>query len=292
MNSSTTSHEVLSSGVDWITATTKPEEQHYNEWYVRGQELVHSFVKRGDVVRPKYKQGYGGFGAGSAFFGQREDSAMLELTSSDARQYFNVVYRDGLHFTRLDLQVTVRYTPFDATLAHQVLDDAEKANESLPEQRQRKLHIASDRKGGDTAYIGAPSSPQRGRVYNKYAESKEECWKDCWRWEVQLRNDFATKAAFYIGDVPTYTDVRIMAFVYSWYEKRGCKPPWVPGEIVSTIVDVQTDKTDLAKSEQWLYNQVRPTVTRLRQAGYEKAALRALGFANDEDTTYEHGSGI
>lgn len=145
--------------------------------------------------------------------------------------------------------------------------------------------------GGYTLYIGAPSSDQMGRLYNKAAESKAEEYENCWRWEVQLRNREATRAAVYLAE--ECRDVRqgVLATVSDWFTRRGCAPSFAAGEIVACDFTEPAPKSDAQRSLQWLQTQVRPTVARLVQEGYTTQTLHALGLAQSE-TELIDGAGI
>jgi len=66
---------------------------------------------------------------------------------------------------------------------------------------------------GITVYVGAPSSRQRLRIYDKGLESNGEL--DCVRWELQARAEAAETLVRQLaaGDWPTVIRARLMAFI-------------------------------------------------------------------------------
>ena len=93
--------------------------------------------------------------------------------------------------------------------------------------------VGSEQMTGITVYVGAPSSRQRLRIYDKGLESDGEL--DCVRWEVQARKQAAETLVqqLAVGDWPTVIRARLMAFIdfrdvdsHGDVEKRVRLPWW------------------------------------------------------------------
>jgi DNA relaxase NicK len=121
-------------------------------------------------------------------------------------------------------------------------------------------------------------SEQFARIYNKDAQSKEERYKNVWRYEVQLKNVLATKTA-QIFAITEYTQAQQAAvFVRQWLERRSVSAPW-RAENERTALPIDTpNPSDVESRLKWLTEQVRPTIQRLHKLGLDDIILVALGI--------------
>lgn len=250
----------------------------YQRWRNSAFDALRLVVDDGNLPKPMVALGYVGLSAGGAFAGENGERGMLRVTSSWAGRVFRSVYHQTAHYSRLDLQVTLWGVKGGDKHGAQQRRAADRFNNALPKFKQRKVHIREGNDGGYTLYIGAPTSEQKGRVYNKGAEDKTGYYHDAWRYEVELHNDAADRAAHYLASLPTDIAPAVVASVVRWFGERGVTVPIAPEDVPSAIVPTQRPRTDIERSIAWLREQVQPTVRRLRQLGLEDQVLDALGL--------------
>lgn len=272
---------IAETGIDWLTATV---ERNSSEWgYVTGKaerELL-QHKSEGNILKEGTMYGYSGFRAGANFMGHKDDRTLIQFTSGRAALAFERTYSEALHYSRLDIQATVRYDQSYLDIANYAYTHAEAANGALPPARRRKLQIIENNDGGSTCYIGSRNSEQFARIYNKDAESGLDHYKDCWRFEIVLRNELATKAAKSFFWLDERREVAMQQFVHDWLSQRGVTNAYpAPGEVV-VMPTVQISKSDNQRKLEWLASQVAPTVRHLITSGLGDRMLIALGLPGE-----------
>jgi len=181
-----------------------------------------------------------------------------------------------MHISRVDLQVSVKFDVMPPSIAKKGYKDANHSNNDLPPSRRRKIHIIIGSDGGDTLYVGSPSSEQRGRLYNKEVQSQDPLYERTWRYEVVYKNAYATDVCDKVykrGDDPA---AYISALVALWYEARGVEAPWVFNNLIASLPLIKTLPSDVEASLKWLAEQVAPTIRRLCEQGYRDTILAML----------------
>lgn len=276
---------VTESAVDWITATG------HGKFGVRAlQTMADAFVDaeqaRGNVVRDFDLYGYRGNHCGRCSYGRMGDRFLLQLSAELAADYALSVLPVAGRVTRLDLQVTARLSPVAgdvAALAYQARPTSRVGRYAMP-----RYTLYQNDGGGETLYVGSPSSASRGRCYNKHAESGLEHYAGCWRWEVQLRETWAIQAAGllpYSDDIPAL----VLGYVHGWFRDRGAPPPF--GITVPYHPEVPPRaKTDTDRKLLWLRRAVRPSCEFLCDNGMTEEALDALGLTWLLDATSVPGA--
>jgi len=136
---------------------------------------------------------------------------------------------------------------------------------------------------GDTLYVGAPASDQRGRLYDKQRESDEPGWAGCWRYEVQYRRGAALSALRAVSSVPSEAQT-VAALVHDWFERRGCDPRFRP-DVAAELVTPTRKPADDERWLTWVRRCVQPTARRLvERYGWRFIAEACVGrIATVED---------
>lgn len=218
--------------------------------------------------------GYDGFHIGQVTYGRRSDSELLQLSGSASALYFESLMELQAKVTRLDLQVTVK---LDRQTLRPELDGFRSASAFKGRNgRPMRATLTQSNAGGATCYVGSPASNQRGRLYDKYAESGEEKYRNAHRYEVQLRAENADYVAKHLSKVPDKRTF-IVSYVWQWFTDRGIVPEFMPA-ITEPLPPLKRPLTDLTRTLEWLHNAVRPTVHRLVDAGNGNELLEALGL--------------
>lgn len=265
-------------GVDWITATLPKEAHYHQKWLSGAYELLELVGNEGNVLEPRSNQGYAGVGAGASFVGSRDDSSMAVFSSHSAHIAYRNLWRPDVHISRLDLQVTVKYSKMPVTIARRAYKDAITANNILPEGRKRNIRIIVGTSGGDTLYIGSPTSDQLGCLYNKDVESHSSEYKSSWRYEVRLKNDRATSAYHALVERPERANNFISAYVSNWYANRGVEVPWDTDGDIELPSSPRALPTDDEARLNWLRTQVAPAIRALQGRVSRDTILEALGL--------------
>lgn len=267
-------------GIDWLACSYPADAAQDAALWAETMIFAEDLSKRGETVREGSLLGYRGVYAGKLFVGQRDDGMFIRASGPLAMEAFERLYVYGLHVSRLDLQVTVWFTPSEENTGIRAERLASLYNERLPLARQRKLTTYETNQGGYTLYIGSRTSDHYCRLYNKFAESKEELYRGAWRFEVELHNASATKCCEALIDHEGAIKAPILATVREYYKERGVELPWAYSAEAPLSFAVDRAMTDDETSIRWLTNQVRPTVARLIKKGYTTDVLEALDLAH------------
>jgi len=276
---------IAESQVDWLTITTRPGPES-ESLQMLGDQMLLTQADLGNERIPWSWRGYCGERAGAVLLGTRDDSSLLTVSGHHAASYIQRVWKVGHHVTRLDLQVTYRFHEHHANVAAGLY--AERVVPIDDTTFASSYTLLTNSKGGQTLYVGAPSSDQRGRVYDKAAESQSDSYRNCWRYEVQLRGDPARFAAEALADAQwnarTCSDL-----VWSWYTRRHVRVPWTSDTPLNITIPAP-GQTDADKKIAWLALQVGPAVAWLARHGDLERAISVLGIDRLREIALEHSS--
>lgn len=264
-------------GIDWLSCTLAEEASGVGRWAAECIDIIAKVGDDGHTVQPFGLNGYKGVLSGGCFYGKREDGRYLQLSGSYAQRFYRLIARSDLNISRLDLAVTVKFRTMPIDLGRQAYDAAIEADRSVQSSRRRKIWYMSGSDGGYTLYIGAPSSDQRARIYNKEVQSDVSEYAKCWRYEVVLRNKLATQQFDSLSTASeVYTPIIVSSVCWSWFLVRGVAVPWT-NDTEAAILPIQVQATsDAEKKLSWLTKQVRPAVKWLIEHGYKERVFNAL----------------
>jgi len=200
-----------------------------------------------------------------------------------AGKYANDAYKmldhPKVHISRIDLQITVQYNIELVKEGRYQYARAIRHNKDLPEYRRRKIHLYAGSDGGDTVYLGSPSSDTRGRLYNKDKQSGDKAYERAWRYEVVYRNANAASVYRYINTTDNEVSAVILSEVLDWYSKRGVIVLDVAFHGGHTIELPKPPSTDVERKLRWIRNQVIPTIRKLAELGYAEELMTAIAEA-------------
>lgn len=240
--------------------------------------------QRGNKVKPWRLLGYEGAHCGRVSYGQRdENSTILDLSGDGAKQYLAPALSLADAVTRLDLAVTWCSTPPDPYLGPNAHTLACQWWER--DRRRAKPSTTNDAAGGYTFYLGARTSENFLRVYNKEAESiasqdkaSAERYAGCWRYELEVKGPLAQNLAQTVDDQQDQASY-IQNYLYTFCDQHGI-PPAFPQLGKQALLPGFRRRSDDDVSIRHLGRNVRPTLSRLIEHGREKDALAALGLAS------------
>ena len=179
-------------GVDWVSATLIREALDDQVWLADSLHALYDVQALGNTIKRRSLLGFDGWESGGCFVGSNDDMHYAQFAGKYVNDAYTYIDHPKVHVSRIDLQLTVQY---DIELLKEGKYQYARAihhNKSLPEYRQRKIHLFAGSDGGDTVYVGAPSSATRGRIYNKAKQSGETAYERSWRYEVVYRNEHAS----------------------------------------------------------------------------------------------------
>lgn len=275
--------EELTSGIDWISCTLGKHESGYQQWRGDALHALQQVAREGNEIIPRKLLGFEGISSGNCFVGENDTLGFAQFSGEKADFAIDYVLAPKVNVSRLDVQLTVKTTVAIPNEGKRCYRAAMDSNKRLHEGRRRKIWIIIGSDGGDTMYIGSPSSDQRGRIYNKEVQSEDIHYTRCWRYEVVLRNELSTEL---VASVPHDHFERAeycMAFVLDWLAKRGVSiPNLVAGGATAQPIK-RTRPSDIERKLRWLREQVRPSIRLLGELGYLGSARLALGLDLEEE---------
>lgn len=272
----------LETGIDWFSATLAAGHNLSGQTYAAAMDFLTHQQEQGNTAKEATLLGYKGVICGKCFVGEREDGILCRSTGGISTDFYEAVYHPDMHVSRLDLQVSVWIDTASSHLGRQARLDAAYWRATHPKEARRKITAIDDEDGGYTLYIGSKSSEHFCRLYDKGAESRQEYYEGCWRYEVELHNDAATQVAHFILENSLQLETVVGSTVRTYYTQRGVALPWYTQEEMNALRPVAVLQSDDSRSLRWLAAQVRPTVARLRSRGYTSSVLEALGLDTPE----------
>jgi hypothetical protein len=243
-------------GVDWLTVTAKGSDARLGLG-VCARRRARVISQEGNMVQPWTFSGYQGFRTRGLQWGERPDSTIVRLSSDEARWNWWEFYELSENVTRVDWQVTHRtaLSPFKRVLAHH--------RQARKYWRKRRdgptITMITDDRQGATLYLGKRSSRLLLRCYNKHAESMDQRYEGCVRYEVEMKGELGKfmmlKLSSGIDPLPG-----IISQVHQMFHERGVVPEFAK-EVLPFACEWSRKATDADRKRQWLRNQVQPTVS-------------------------------
>lgn len=283
MDTHPTGTNVLQTGVDWITATTPADGR---EWplLLAADAILAQEERDGHELERARWQGYDLKCCGGAWAGAREDSALVRLSGETAGAHWWHLVRHAKKITRLDLAVTVRPVPADPRLAAKHLRQVLRWRKGRAQPFKVNYHGTPE--GIQTIYLGSRTSATYGRIYDKWAESEEDRWRDSWRYEVECKDAVATRLARVLVGEPD-RDWPVRVYVYDWFTKHGCRP-WFPRPGGDVHAPSAREATEDDRTMRWWDEQVATVYARLAPKFGTRRMLSALGasWVEDVETVY------
>lgn len=265
-------------GVDWITATMKPDCNALQQFIYEMNTCLLDIKEDGNVVKRSGLQGYRGLGVDHNFVGHSDQGTLVQFTGRFADVVWPHLIGYPLHIARVDLASTVTYRVMPEGVEEVFYDSSVVAAGSLPPTRRRQVSRFSNNTGGTTVYIGSPSSEQRGRVYNKERQSKDPVYLNSWRYEVVFRNEPATRwFSILSASGPMYRPL-VASIVADWFTRRGVDCTHWNDVNLEVRPPPVTRLSDVESKLLWLEKQVRPAVQWLISNGHQEHIAAALGL--------------
>lgn len=249
---------VVSAGCDYLTLTST------NHHTIRRMGNFFDRVAADDKAlgyerKKAYLLGFYGYRTRHAFYGEHEGRWMYQVSGAAAQPAVLLVDEED-NCTRIDLQVTVRLPPGNV---QKWLDAAEAIADAAQAGRGVRAEVSAihKRHGNETVYIGKPASDVRIRLYDKFAESKKEEYKECVRLEVQLRNRVSKTIWKQLAraEHPMATSIGMLCYLLN---RRGISTDWIDLPW-SYVRPVSVERTKEEATVGWWDTQVAPSIRRI-----------------------------
>lgn len=269
--------EIISVGVDYITATAK--DRHSRTGFeILGRRLLEEEKAAGNETASFRLHELEGIRCGAVEYATSYWWDMLRLSSHLASDHWTTVAQRATNVSRLDLQVTLRLTP-----THENFPEAvERALRRFKREKNTRLEIELRRNDvkGKTLYSGSRKSDRFARLYDKGRESKLPELSGCWRVEQQIQNALAWRYAQALVLTPEPSHA-IYGELERYYRERGAALVPSSDRIPLELTQIPRKSAgELERTLNWLESQVAPAVARQRAAGNLDQVLRALGLSD------------
>jgi Replication initiation factor len=250
--------KLVDAGIDYIRVTS--------EVFTRQQQMFlfyHTIAMRDMVLGYEQKPG-GAFGfvgkkTRHALWGVKKTWAMVQASGSAAKTALRIAL-PGTQSSRLDVQATFRIDQGTVGMAIRNAYEAACAH-VRPKARPLKVVLIEERHAAQTCYIGSRASDIFIRIYDKYEESGKEEFKDCIRFEVELKGR-ASKAVWKKLVYDGWGVGDLLSLLFELLQERGVDVPCKDFDAHDIIV-LKREKTTLESTLAWLSTQVSPTVRKL-----------------------------
>lgn len=264
---------IVENRVDWCTLTcAKGERRAAFQAFARDVAAV---AAKGQMApRPWRWRGYDGATVQGLTYGSRDDSDIVQLSGPLADEWLDVAWARADHCTRIDLAVTLGEAKNCDELIRQHLAEAKTERETKGTGPDCHAIYSFDR--AETFYLGSRESDLFFRAYDKYAESGDDPYRDCFRYELEVKGEPAQRTVAWLCSSAD-RGASIRQAVYSHLSRRGIRPLF---SHVDTGMRIQTirPRTDRASRLGWLSATVRPVVQRLMAEGPVEEVAEALGI--------------
>lgn len=264
---------VVMASVDWLTATARSDVGKA-QFEVIGKNIGAAQRSSGNALKPFGWQGYSGIQCGELTWGERHDSGILRISGPLAAVNWRAILPWATNVSRLDLEVTVRFSRFPSHLAQ---DGYSSLLADYPEEAVRpNFNLRMESHGGETLYLGKGASDKYARLYNKAKESNDPAYRNCWRYEIELKNRPAWTAIQHLAASAEESPL-IATYVWRHFADRHVAPTFPPA-VGDGLLPVPRARSTDERRLVWLATQVRACVQDLLTRGHGPAIRQALGY--------------
>lgn len=271
---------VKEAAVDYLSLTFKPG---WNRESARARVHVLQDAEglSGEDSVPFRLRSYVGVATGRVAWGDRPDGSLLQLAGATADAEAAELLPLASNCTRIDLAVTAHLS--DSTVNPTLEGYAAGVAYQPKRGKAPAYELLQHSQLGSTLYLGSPTSSRRGRVYNKFDQSRQEWYAGCFRWECQLNSQLAARGA---ARVLAAEDRRayISAYVHRYFTERRVPAYFDPSGPTVPLDSFRPRTNDLSRI-MWLGLQVKPVVNLLLAHGRQTDVAAALGLGEPSPTS-------
>ena len=266
-------HEIISSGIDWITCTgtNGPSSLALENIYAREREKQNA---QGKGSSPARLFGYVGYKSDGLFFGRRPNDVCLIASGASCTPLSTECIRSADNVSRLDLQFTVWTGGAEEPLAHQIF-------KSVKQERTRgrglgSVTLLTTHPEGDTVTFNRRISDSYGRVYDKGVESKCGPPRTIWRFEVEFKRRWSKLLAKHLSDFEC-DPALVAGIVRHYFLKKAVLPQHMPTSSASITLKLPPRESKRSIPE-WLESSISQSVRKgIDEFGLDRI-LSSLGL--------------
>lgn len=271
--------ETVTSGVDWISATLGRDEIDAQTWVYDALHALEQVANIGNTYKRRALLGFDGWESAGCFVGSNETRHYAQFAGSYAHDAYHFLEHPKVHISRIDLQITVKYSEELIKEGKYQYARAIHHNKALPEHRRRKIHLFAGSDGGDTVYLGSPSSDVRGRIYNKAKQSSDTAYERSWRYEAVFRNEHANSVFRRVIASDTPLNSIIVPVTLNFFRERGVNILGLESSAGIALDPPKAATTDVETKLRWVREQVVPTIRKLAEMGYAEELMEVIAEA-------------
>lgn len=248
---------LLETGLDYITLSAV-DGLDMHRLYAIGIDLLEGEFRLGNKRTAISPHGYNGHQCGKIFIGRGDTGTLLRASSDMAVWAFDRLKKLDVRCTRIDFQATWQLERYDPKYGKR---EYNKANGWRSAHNKRNLSHMRHLDGnglGDTVMIGSRSSPRYGRLYDKQAESGDDRYEKCWRWEVEYKSECAQNAwdaLLAAKDSNSYSKSVVRSQFANW----GFDTSFMSADSTNVLGPKKSD-TDVARKLRWIQMQCLPSM--------------------------------
>jgi Replication initiation factor len=250
--------KLIDAGIDYIRITS-PGRRRAGKMMGYFQRVVRNDQKLGyDVVRGG-AFGFWGDKIRHALYAEKEEWSMLQVSGYEAKRALELAY-EGTQATRIDIQATWQ---LEGQTASECLREAYEhaCEQQNPGHRPRMVKLIEERHACQTVYIGSRASDIFIRIYDKFAESGKEEFKNSVRFEAEIKGR-ASKALWERIKQDNLNVRDLLSMLLGLLAERGVAVP-EPDFDIQDMLLVQQRTTEPSRKLAWLASAVAPTVAAL-----------------------------
>lgn len=194
-----------------------------------------------------------------ALYGRKKEWALLQASGYEAKRALLLTH-EGSQASRIDLQLTYRV---ETGTVEKTIREAYKAAcaHDAPERRHMQVSLIEQRGKAQTVYLGSRASDIFFRIYDKFEESGKEEYRDCVRFELELKGR-ASKALWQQLITGQMNLTSALQMVVHMLAERGVVTPCQDIQDMDIMLPPR-QKTSEESTAAWLRKQVSPVLRRL-----------------------------
>lgn len=252
--------KLIDAGIDYVRVTSSDTRakvrmgEYFARVAQRDAKLGYKVVKGGCF-------GFYGHKTRHALYGDKKEWALLQASGYEAKGGLKLAH-EGIQASRVDLQLTYRV---ETGMVENTIREAYRAAcaHEAPERRHMKVSMIEQRAKAQTVYLGSRASDVFFRIYDKFEESGKEEYRDCVRFELELKGR-ASKALWQQLSNGCMSLLQALEMVVHMLAERGVMVPNQDIQDMDILLPPR-QKTSEESTAAWLKKQVSPVLRRLTQ---------------------------